>query len=258
MAIDSGTLSQLLSLEMAGNAGAQTALPTTIPPQKGNAGFSNVLNTLMFLIGEQMLQQNTSADALSAAAIPADTTQTGTSNTGDMLWQRLATSGVLSSYAAEQGTGSISSVANPVQSSLNTGGISSEPAQSVYSGIIDKMGKKYSVDAGLIESVIAAESGGNPNATSSSGAQGLMQLMPSTALSLGVSDPYDPAQNIEGGTKYLKKLLDQFNGSTSLALAAYNAGAGNVAKYGGVPPFAETQAYVSRVMNGFSNGSAKV
>jgi soluble lytic murein transglycosylase-like protein len=104
------------------------------------------------------------------------------------------------------------------------------------------------LDPALIEAVMANESGFNPMAHSSAGAQGLMQLMPRTAASLGVSDPYDPEQNIWGGAHYLHALLRQFGGSVERAVAAYNAGPAAVAKYDGVPPYAQTKAYVRNVI----------
>lgn len=103
------------------------------------------------------------------------------------------------------------------------------------------------VDAKLVSSVIAAESNFNSRAVSSKHAMGLMQLMPRTAADLSVRDPFDPTQNINAGTRYLKELLDQYHGNLSLALAAYNAGPATVAQYGGVPPFPATHKYIRNV-----------
>jgi len=119
--------------------------------------------------------------------------------------------------------------------------------QTKFNPIIVAAAKKFDVDAALVSAVIKAESDYNPRTVSHKGARGLMQLMPATARRFGVSDSFDPVANIHAGTRYLRWLLNKFEGNADLAVAAYNAGEGNVWKYNGVPPFRETVQYIKRV-----------
>jgi len=118
-----------------------------------------------------------------------------------------------------------------------------------YSSHVQRAASKYEIEPELIHAVIKTESNGNHRAVSRKGAMGLMQLMPSTANDMNVNNPFNPEENIEGGTKYLKYLLEKFNGNLTLALAAYNAGPKTVEKYGNVPPISETKQYVNRVFS---------
>lgn len=121
------------------------------------------------------------------------------------------------------------------------------PPSEAYEDIIQEAAEKYDMDARLIRAVMQTESAFHPYAVSRAGAEGLMQLMPSLADEMGVSDSFDPRENIMGGARYLKRLLDYHNGNLDLALASYNAGPGNVERYGGVPPFRETRRYVKTI-----------
>lgn len=139
---------------------------------------------------------------------------------------------------------------NPVLTGY-TAGPTSVTSNTQYDTIIKKASETYGIPEKMIKAVIKQESNFNNSVVSHAGAAGLMQLMPGTAKFLGVSNVFDPEQNIMGGTKYLKQMYDKFGGNMNLMLAAYNAGPGNVSKYNGVPPFKETTNYVSKIMNSY-------
>ena len=127
-----------------------------------------------------------------------------------------------------------------------------------YDSIIRNASQQYNLPVPLIKAVITAESAGNPSAQSHAGAKGLMQLMDGTAKDLGVTNSFDPRQNIMGGSRYLRQMLNTFDGDLDIALAAYNAGPGNVRRYGGIPPFNETQNYVKKVKSHIKAFTANV
>jgi soluble lytic murein transglycosylase-like protein len=134
------------------------------------------------------------------------------------------------------------------QASAEPAGAAPSSASGGYEALATEAAIRNGVDPALLHGLIQQESGFDPNAQSGAGAMGLTQLMPGTASSLGVSNPMDPSESVEGGARYLSQLLRQFGGNTVDALAAYNAGPGAVEQYGGVPPYAETQSYVSKVL----------
>ena len=138
--------------------------------------------------------------------------------------------------------------------SLSTG-TQGKPVSGDFSSLINQAAEKYNVNPALVQAVVKAESNFNPNAVSSSGALGLMQLMPGTASGLGVTDPLDPEQNIDGGVRYISQLLKHYDGNVKLAVAAYNAGPGAVDRYNGIPPYQETQTYVNRVLGYFNSSN---
>lgn len=139
-------------------------------------------------------------------------------------------------------------------SSLNLGLTNSGYSQQDIDAAIDEAATRHKVDPNLVRSVVKVESNFNPNALSRKGAMGLMQLMPATARSLNVSNPFDPQQNIDAGVRHLKALLESYGGDVRLSLAAYNAGSGAVARSAGVPRFAETQNYVRRITDLYGGG----
>ena len=183
------------------------------------------------------------------------------------VWQNSITDKTSLSETGESNNSSSLLFSTLLQAALGGGGNNSNQGAYVsqakgdnigsLENVIYSMGQKYGVDPSLIKQVVKAESGFDSNATSQAGAMGLMQLMPGTAATYGVQNAYDAVQNLDGGTHFLKDLIDRFGGNIPLSLAAYNAGPGAVDKYQGVPPYKETQAYVQKIMAGLNQNDWK-
>ena len=157
------------------------------------------------------------------------------------------------SPVADTFTSSSSSANTTAANATSSGSVSSPENLEEY---FKEASETYGVDINLLKAIARQESNFNPSATSSAGAMGVMQLMPSTAKGLGVTNAYDAQENIMGGAKLMAQNLKKYNGDVSLALAAYNAGSGNVDKYGGIPPFKETQNYVKKVLGYYQNSNS--
>ncbi|MBR2046378.1 MAG: lytic transglycosylase domain-containing protein [Agathobacter sp.] len=227
---------------------------TTISDIPEGESFEDVLilnqNALKAMTIDAMIAESATGsvdpDAVNAAAIMKFRSTLGnhilTPNTANVAF---------SAPKAETAASSlIEDSAETVMDVYNSGALKCSEELNTY---FKEASAKYGVDVKLLKSIAYCESSFNPNDTSHSGAMGIMQLMPKTAEYLGVNNAYDPRENILGGAKYFSMMLDRYDGNTALALAAYNAGPGNVDKYGGIPPFEETQNYVPKVLGYYNS-----
>lgn len=236
--------------------GSKTAAPSGQSAQNsGSLGVSSavLLDLLETLVTSEMSTWNTSSNTLGPSGAAGSIM-----GSPSPLSAFMAPGSPLPSLVS-----SGSSPATPLDSSASAAVTAQTPGAAATVGptdlrsalqpLIASLAPQYGLSSQLVNALISQESSYNPAATSSAGAMGLMQLMPATAASLGVTDPYDPVANLRGGMQYLSGLLKQYNGNLPLALAAYNAGPGAVNEYGGIPPYPQTQQYVARIMSQVSD-----
>ena len=212
--------------------------------------FSSMLQSLLASSGQasamqRAVQMNSYVNKYSDNWVPVQQTQSQVNNAQSFDSVLKKTANV---KFGDLLTKPVTNVNASIYSAQAGSGTNKSAARQKIQNIISRISQKHGVDEKLVNALVRQESGFNPNATSKVGAQGLMQLMPSTAQGLGVTDPYDPEQNVDGGVRYLKSMLNKYNGNIILALAAYNAGPGAVDKYDGVPPYKETQNYVRSIL----------
>jgi Rod binding domain-containing protein len=172
------------------------------------------------------------------------------SGTGSHIYQSMFENNMVEHFVDSKNFGLRDNIESYILNKLPNGNL----AKIDYEDYVKEASDIYEIPEEIIHSVILAESNGNYKAVSNKGAKGLMQLMDNTAKEMGVEDSFSPRQNIMGGTKYLRQLLDRFNQNLDKALAAYNAGASNVEKYNGIPPFEETKNYVSKILKSLDSG----
>ncbi len=217
--------------------------------------FSSMIQNLLSSSGQssamqRAVQMNNYVNTLNSQWTPVGKTQTAIPKSSASTFDK-----VLQSSAKTKFGDLLTNPSTRVNAQLYTStanGVSQKTdytSKSKIKDLISRVSQKHGVDEKLVQALVNQESGFNPNAKSKVGAMGLMQLMPATAKGLGVTNPMDPEQNVEGGVKYLKSMLDKYNGNIILALAAYNAGPGAVDKYDGVPPYKETQNYVKSILS---------
>ena len=217
--------------------------------------FSSMIQNLLSSSGQssamqRAVQMNNQINSITSQWAPVQKTANNTiNNSGQVSFEKVLQEGAKTKFGDL-----LTNPATRVNAQIYTNTANSLQTKTDYSNkskikdLISKVSKKHGVDEKLVNALVHQESGFNPNAKSKVGAMGLMQLMPATAKGLGVTNPMDPEQNVEGGVKYLKSMLNKYNGNVILALAAYNAGPNAVDKYDGVPPYAETQNYVKSIL----------